>query len=86
MWEKWGTPFSFFCLSSINLFREKESHPFRRHDHRLQYDSNLRTTLRARFTGSIPNEIGALVALTYLDLGSTSIEGTLKIKEMKHYS
>ena len=55
----------------------------RRHDHRLQYESNFRTTLRARFTGSIPNEIGALVALTYLDLSVTSIEGTLNIKEMK---
>ena len=34
-------------------------------------------------SGSIPKEIGALVALTYINLRGTSIEGTLKIKEMK---
>ena len=43
-------------------------------DHRLWYDSNPRTT-RAHFAGSIPPEIGALVALTYLSLYSTNVEG-----------
>ena len=47
---------------------------FRQHDHRLRYDSNPRTT-RAHFTGSIPPEIGALVALTTLYLQGTKVEG-----------
>ena len=47
----------------------------RLHDHRSQYDSNLRATLRAHCTGLIPNEIGALVALTYLSLAITIVEG-----------
>ena len=46
----------------------------RQHDHRLRYDSNPRAT-RAHFTGSIPPEIGALVALKSLDLSYTDVEG-----------
>ena len=48
-------------------------------DHRLQYDSNLRTTLCAHFTGSIPPEIGALVALTNLNLALTNVEGASRL-------
>ena len=48
---------------------------FSRHDdHTLRCDSNPRTT-RAHFTGSIPREIGALVALTNLNLYETKVEG-----------
>ena len=46
----------------------------RHDDHKLRCDSNPRTT-RAHFTGSIPPEIGGLVALTYLGLFGTSVEG-----------
>ena len=40
-------------------------------------------TRRAHLTGSIPVQIGALVALSYFDLSGSSIEGTLNIEEMK---
>ena len=51
------------------------SYGFSRHrDHRLRYESNPRTT-RAHFTGSIPPEVGALVALTDLNLAGTKVEG-----------
>jgi hypothetical protein len=35
----------------------------------------------SRDSGSVPTTIGALVALTHLDLSRTSIEGTLKFKD-----
>jgi hypothetical protein len=57
---------------------------FPRHrDHRLRYESNPRTT-RAHFTGSIPPEIGALVALKDLDLSATNIEGASILYDRKH--
>ena len=36
------------------------------------------------YTGTIPPEIKDLKALSWLDLSYTSIEGTLKIKEINH--
>ena len=39
------------------------------------YDSDPRLA-HSHVTGSIPKEIGALVALTFLDLRQSSIEGT----------
>ena len=46
-------------------------------------DTDTPTLQHSHVSGSIPKEIGGLVALTYLSLGDTRIEGTLKIKEMK---
>ena len=48
-------------------------------------DTDTPALQHSHVSGSIPKEIGGLVALTYLGLGDTRIEGTLKIKEMKIY-
>jgi hypothetical protein len=45
---------------------------FQHRDHKLRFDSNA---TRTHFTGSIPPEIGALVALTNLDVSWTKVEG-----------
>ena len=71
-------------LQDLRLWKTKLSgerplrlscHNSRWHDHRVQYDSNLRIT-RAHLTGSIPKELGSLVALTSLNLGGTKLEGS----------
>ena len=49
----------------------------------IAIDSNPRTT-RAHFTGSIPPEIGALVALTYLGLQYTNVEGASILYDRKN--
>ena len=54
-------------------------------------DTDTPTLQHSHVSGSIPKEIGALVALTYLDLSVTRIEGTLKTKgetisQLNHYS
>ena len=67
--------FNCFLSGTLRVFNGPiMSHFQENDDHKLRCDSNPRTT-RAHFTGSIPPEIGALVALTRLDLSYTDVEG-----------
>ena len=56
---------------------------FQARDDPTVLDTDTPTLQHSHVSGSIPPEISGLVALTSLDLSSTSIGGTLKIKEMK---